>query len=182
MLVPSPSSWPRWPAPARWYAPSAMPSADFERHHHTHDWMYVQTERKRQDRSARCAEKHCLRDRTRRLRGLIRPVSAPCATADVDQGRKCFSSASIHAIFMSIGTPLEECRSAWQLQSLLITCSSEGIPCGQQTVSFHNCCGNECRIGSSRRNLIFRRSLKSTSCFRQGARVHEAISSELRIF
>jgi hypothetical protein len=35
--------------------------------------IHAQTERKRQDRSARGAEKHRCRDRTRRFRGLIRP-------------------------------------------------------------------------------------------------------------
>lgn len=36
--------------------------------------IYAQTRRKRQDRSARCAEKHYRRVRTSRLRGLICPV------------------------------------------------------------------------------------------------------------
>jgi hypothetical protein len=48
--------------------------------------IHAQTERKRQDRSARCAEKHRCRDRTRRFRGLIRSVSAACATAGAAQG------------------------------------------------------------------------------------------------
>ena len=43
--------------------------------------IYFQTERKRQDRSGRCAEKHRCRDRTRRFRDLIRPVTATCTTA-----------------------------------------------------------------------------------------------------
>lgn len=44
--------------------------------------IQAQTERTRQDRSAGCAEKHYRRDRTRRLRGLIRPVPAARPTAE----------------------------------------------------------------------------------------------------
>ena len=72
--------------------------------------IHAQTERRRQDRSARCAEKHRRRDRTRRLRGLIRPLSAACATAGVAQGEKRLSSGRIQAIFTPSGTPLGECR------------------------------------------------------------------------
>jgi hypothetical protein len=54
--------------------------------------IHAQTERKRQDRSVRCAEKHRRRARTRRLRGLIRPVPAACATEDTGWGEKCLSS------------------------------------------------------------------------------------------
>jgi hypothetical protein len=28
---------PMWSSPARWYAPSSLPSADCERHHYAHD-------------------------------------------------------------------------------------------------------------------------------------------------
>ena len=72
--------------------------------------IHVQTERKRQDRSARCAEKHRRRDRTRRLRGLIRSVPAACATADAGRGEKRLSRGRIQAIFTSVGRPLGECR------------------------------------------------------------------------
>jgi hypothetical protein len=37
LIAPSPSNWPRWPSLARWYAPSAPPSAVFERHRYAHD-------------------------------------------------------------------------------------------------------------------------------------------------
>ena len=52
----------------------------------------TQTERKRQDRSVRRAEKNRRRARTRRLRGLIRPVPAACATEDAGWGEKSLSS------------------------------------------------------------------------------------------
>lgn len=71
---------------------------------------HAQTERKRQDRSARCAEKHRRRARKQRLRGLIRPVSAACATAGAAQGGERLSSGRFLPIFMSDGTPLGECR------------------------------------------------------------------------
>ena len=73
----------------------------------------AQTERKRQDRSGRCAEKHRLRARTRRFRGLIRTVPAPCTTAGANRGEKRLSSGRIQAIFTSDGTPLGECRLKW---------------------------------------------------------------------
>jgi hypothetical protein len=72
--------------------------------------IQVQTERKRQDRSARCAEKRRCRARTRRLRGLIRPVPAACATADNAQGEKCLSSGQNQVILTSDSMPLGECR------------------------------------------------------------------------
>ena len=71
--------------------------------------IHAQTERKRQDRSARCAEKHRRRARKQRLRGLIRPVSAACATAGAAQGGKRLSSGRFLPIFMSDGIPLGEC-------------------------------------------------------------------------
>lgn len=72
--------------------------------------VHAQTERKRQERSARCAEKHHLRARTRRLTRLIRPVSAACATAGTAQGGKRLSGGRIQAIFASDSRPLGECR------------------------------------------------------------------------
>jgi hypothetical protein len=66
----------------------------------------TQTERKRQDRSIRCAEKHRRWARTQRLRGLIRPVTAACATPDAAWGKKRLSRGRIQAIFTSVGTPL----------------------------------------------------------------------------
>ena len=50
--------------------------------------IHAQTERKRQDRSARCAEKHRPWARKQRLRGLIRPVPAACATAHGAQSER----------------------------------------------------------------------------------------------
>lgn len=73
----------------------------------------AQTERKRRDRSARCAENPRCRDRTRRFRGLIRPVSTACATAGAPQGEKRLSRGWFQAIFTSKGMPLGECRFQW---------------------------------------------------------------------
>ena len=73
--------------------------------------ILAQTEQKRQDRSVRCAEKHRRRARTRRLRRLIRPVPAACATKDAGWGEKCLSSRQNQAILTSEGRPLGECRS-----------------------------------------------------------------------
>ncbi|WP_213685311.1 hypothetical protein [Roseicyclus sp.] len=72
--------------------------------------IQAQTERKRQDRSARRAEKHHRRARTRRFRGLIRTVSAACAAIDAAQGEKRLSGGRIQAIVMTEGNPLGECR------------------------------------------------------------------------
>ena len=72
--------------------------------------IHAQTERKRLDRSVRCAEKRRPWARKQRLRGLIRPDPAVCATAGAACGRKSLSSARIQAIFTSNDTPLGECR------------------------------------------------------------------------
>ena len=73
--------------------------------------IHAQTERKRLDRSVRCAEKRRPWARKQRLRGLIRPDPAVCATAGAACGRKSLSSARIQAIFTSNDTPLGECRT-----------------------------------------------------------------------
>jgi hypothetical protein len=78
--------------------------------------IHAQTERKRLDRSVRCAEKRRPWARKQRLRGLIRPDPAVCATAGAACGRKSLSSARIQAIFTSNDTPLGECRSKWDLE------------------------------------------------------------------
>jgi uncharacterized protein (DUF2141 family) len=72
--------------------------------------IHAQTERKRQDGSVRRAEKHHRRARTRRFRGLIRAVSAACATTAAAQGGKRLSGGRIQAIFASDSRPLGECR------------------------------------------------------------------------
>jgi len=48
----------------------------------------AQTERKQQDRSARCAEKRRRQASTLRIRGPIHPVPDVCATAHGAQGEK----------------------------------------------------------------------------------------------
>jgi hypothetical protein len=68
------------------------------------------TERKRQDGSARCAEKHRRRDTTRRLRGPICPAPQACAFADTSRGEIRLSSCRIQAIFTSDAMALEDCR------------------------------------------------------------------------
>ena len=72
--------------------------------------IHAQTERKRLDRSVRCAEKRRPWARKQRLRGLIRPDPAVCATAGAACGRKSLSSDRIQAIFTSNDTPPGECR------------------------------------------------------------------------
>ena len=72
--------------------------------------IHAQTERKRQDRSVRRAEKRRRPDTTRRLRGPICPVPAPCAPDNAAQDGKYLSSGRIQAIFTSDGMPLGECR------------------------------------------------------------------------
>lgn len=71
---------------------------------------HAQTEQKRQDRSARRAEKHHRRARTPRLHGLIRPAPAARATKDAARGKRRLSREKIHAILASDSMPLEECR------------------------------------------------------------------------
>lgn len=95
--------------------------------------IHAQTERKRLDRSVRCAEKRRPWARKQRLRGLIRPDPAVCATAGAACGRKSLSSARIQAIFTSNDTPLGECRmnEDWAVISggaaaLVVTCRIAG--------------------------------------------------------
>jgi len=72
--------------------------------------IHAQTEQKRQDGSVRRAEKHHRRARRRRFRGLIRAVSAACATTAAAQGEKRLSGGRLQAIFASDCRPLGECR------------------------------------------------------------------------
>ena len=72
--------------------------------------ILAQTERKRQDRSVRCAEKHRRRARTRRLRGLIHSVPAACATKAAGWGKKCLTGGQNQALFTSDSMPLGVCR------------------------------------------------------------------------
>ena len=81
--------------------------------------IHAQTERKRQDRSARRAEKRRRPDTTRRLRRPIRPDPAVCVTAGAARGGKSLSSGRIQAIFTSDGMPLGECRAGMHLGECL---------------------------------------------------------------
>jgi hypothetical protein len=74
LIAPSPSSWPRWPSPARWSAPSSPRSADCERHRHAHDRDPRSTRTKRQESSARRAERRRRKARTQPLCGLNQAV------------------------------------------------------------------------------------------------------------
>ena len=59
--------------------------------------FHAQTERKRQDRSARCAEKHHRRARPRWLQRRICPVPRACAPADTARGQKLLASEQTQA-------------------------------------------------------------------------------------
>ncbi len=72
--------------------------------------FHAQTERKRQDRSARCAEKHHRRARTRWLQRRICPVPRACAPADTARGQKLLASEQTQAILTSDGGPLSRHR------------------------------------------------------------------------
>ena len=84
--------------------------------------IHAQTERKRQDKSVRCAEKHRRRAKTGRPRGPIRPVPTARATADAGRGAKRLSSARIQAFSASECIPLGECREK----------NGQEYRCGQQ--------------------------------------------------
>jgi len=85
--------------------------------------IHAQAERKRQDRSVCRAEKRLCRARMLRVRGLIHPTSAVCATTDTARGEKRLPSEQNQAILKSSGRPLGECR----IKSAL-TQVSVGIP------------------------------------------------------
>ena len=70
----------------------------------------TRTERKRQDRSVRHAEKRRCRAGTLRVHGPIRPTSGVCAIADAAWGEKRLFNWQNQAILASDGTPLGECR------------------------------------------------------------------------
>jgi hypothetical protein len=70
----------------------------------------TQTERKRQDRSVRHAEKRRCRAGTLRVHGPIRATSGVCAIADAAWGEKRLFNWQNQAILASDGTPLGECR------------------------------------------------------------------------
>lgn len=72
--------------------------------------IHAQAERKRQDRSVCRAEKRLFRARMLRVRGLIHPTSAVCATTDTARGEKRLPSEQNQAILKSSGRPLGECR------------------------------------------------------------------------
>ena len=70
----------------------------------------TQTERKRQDRSVRPAEKRRCRAGTLRVHGPIRPTSGVCAITDAAWGEKHLFNWQNQAILASDGRPLGECR------------------------------------------------------------------------
>lgn len=72
--------------------------------------IHAQAERKRQDRSVCRAEKRLCRARMLRVRGLIHPTSAVCATTDTARGEKRLPSEQNQAILKSSGGPLGEYR------------------------------------------------------------------------
>lgn len=68
--------------------------------------IHAQTERERQDRFARRAEKRRCRSRRRRLRHLIRLVPAVCATAGAALGEKRLPGGQVPMIFECDNTPI----------------------------------------------------------------------------
>jgi len=72
--------------------------------------IQTKTERKRQDTSARCAEKRRRRAGMLRVYGPIRPTSGVCATTDAARGGKRLISWRSQAILTSEGGQLGECR------------------------------------------------------------------------
>lgn len=81
----------------------------------------TQTERKRQHRFVRRAEKRCCRASTRWVQGPIRPVPDVCATADTAQGGKRLFSWHNQAIVTTGGRPLGKCRVIAQAGALWVT-------------------------------------------------------------
>jgi hypothetical protein len=71
--------------------------------------IQAKTERKRQNTSARRAEKRCRRAGMLRVYGPIRPTSGVCATTDTAWGGKRLISCRNQAILTSDDTPLGEC-------------------------------------------------------------------------
>jgi hypothetical protein len=70
----------------------------------------IQTERKPQDRSVRCAEKRRHQARRRRVRGPIRRAPGVCATTDTVQSEKRLFNSQNQTILTSDGRPLGVCR------------------------------------------------------------------------
>jgi hypothetical protein len=96
--------------------------------------IHAQAERKRQDRSVCRAEKRLCRARMLRVRGLIHPTSAVCATTDTARGEKRLPSEQNQAILKSSGRPLGECR----LRRQAITPVKNGFTPGNgDVVSLH---------------------------------------------
>src|SRR3546814_11445117 len=90
--------------------------------------IHAQAERKRQGRSVCRAEKRLCRARMLRVRGLIHPTSAVCATTDTARGEKRLPSEQNQAILKSSGGPLGECRMG--TVRILIACGSCGAVVG----------------------------------------------------
>jgi glutathione S-transferase len=72
--------------------------------------IQAKTERKRQDKSARCAEKLRCRAGMTRVRGLIRPTPGVWATADTARSERRLINWQDQAILLADGSPLGECR------------------------------------------------------------------------
>jgi len=72
--------------------------------------ILAQTERKQQDRSVRCAEKHRRRAGMMRTPGLIRPNPSVCPTADAARDEKRLLNWQNQAILPLDSMPLGECR------------------------------------------------------------------------
>ncbi len=79
--------------------------------------IQAKTERKRQDRSIRRAEKRSRQDRMRRVHGPIRPAQGVCATPDTARGVRRLFNWQIQGNLTSDGRPLGEC---WILENQIL--------------------------------------------------------------
>jgi hypothetical protein len=94
--------------------------------------IQAKTERKRQDKSARCAEKRRRRAGMLRVWGPIRTTSGVCATTDAAWGAKRLINWRNQAILTSNGRPLGESRFGGAVQH---DCASNISVCGAPTGS-----------------------------------------------
>ena len=82
-------------------------------------------DRKRQDKSARCAEKRRRWAGMLRVWGAIRPTSDVRATTDAARGGKRLINWRSQAILTSEGRPLGECRLRARLDCKAVNASKE---------------------------------------------------------
>lgn len=101
------------------------PSADYERHRYARKSILIHAERKRQDRSARHAEKHLWWSKTPRVHGLNRPNPPAQATANTAQGEKHLSSGQTQGTVPLCSILLGECRDKERFSRSSDTCPED---------------------------------------------------------